>query len=101
MVELNEAGEYLRQFGTKGSGNGQFKRPDVIDVDSKGTVWVGDQINSRIQAFNEAGEYLTQFGTAGAGAGQFSFGYPMGIATDAKGNLWVADTNNNRVQRWG
>jgi sugar lactone lactonase YvrE len=100
VLEVSEGGTLLRSFGTQGTGNGQFKQPDVITVDPSGTVWVGDQNNSRVQGFNQSGEYLTQFGAAGSGAGQFSFSYPMGIATDAKGDLWVSDTNNNRVQRW-
>jgi sugar lactone lactonase YvrE len=100
VAEFSESGEFVRQFGAEGTGNGQFKRPDVIEVDSKGQVWVGDQNNERLQLFNEAGEYITQFGTAGSGAGQFSFGWPMGISSDEKGNLWISDTGNNRVQKW-
>jgi tripartite motif-containing protein 71 len=72
----------------------------VIEVDSKGSVWVGDQNNNRIQQFNLNGEYVAQFGTAGSGQGQFNFGWPMGIASDGNGNLWIADTGNHRVQRW-
>ena len=90
----------MRQFGSEGTGNGQFKRPDVIEVEAGGSVWVGDQNNERIQEFNEKGEYLAKFGTAGSGAGQFSFGWPMGLAADGKGDIWVADTGNNRIQKW-
>ena len=100
VVEVSQAGALLRSFGSEGTGNGQFKRPDVVAVDASGDVWVGDQNNERVQEFNQSGEYLAQFGLAGSGAGQFSFGYPMGIATDSKGDIWVSDTGNNRVQRW-
>ena len=101
VAEFSEAGGFIRQCGSEGAGNGQFKRPDAIEVDVKGRVWVGDQNNARIQRFTETGEYVSQFGTAGAGAGQFSFGWPMGISSDANGNIWVSDTGNNRVQKWG
>lgn len=100
VVEVSEAGSLVRSFGSEGAGNGQFRQPDVVAIDSSGDVWVGDQNNERVQEFNQSGEYLAQFGSAGSGAGQFSFGYPMGIATDSKGNVWVSDTGNNRVQRW-
>jgi DNA-binding beta-propeller fold protein YncE len=100
VAVFSESGAFIRQFGSEGSGNGQFKRPDVIEVDSAGRVWVGDQNNARIQQFTQSGEYVNQFGTAGSGSGQFSFSWPMGIASDASGNLWISDTGNNRVQRW-
>ncbi len=99
VVELTEAGALVRSFGTAGTGNEQFNRPDAVTV-AAGTVWIGDQNNSRIQGFSESGEYVRKFGTAGSGAGQFSFSYPFGMAADGKGNLWIADANNNRVQKW-
>ena len=99
-VELSEEGALVRQFGSEGTGNGQFKRPDAVTVDSRGNVWVTDQLNSRVQEFNQSGEYLAQFGSAGTGSGQFTFSYPTGIAADSKGNLWITDTNNNRIQKW-
>jgi tripartite motif-containing protein 71 len=100
VVEFNEAGELLRQFGKEGSGNGQFKGPDAVAVDSSGDVWVGDQNNERVQEFNQKGEYVAQFGASGSGAGQFTLGYPMGIAVDSKGDIWVTDTGNNRMEKW-
>src|SRR5262249_22086707 len=69
VIELNEAGSLVRSFGTEGTGNGQFKRPGTVTVDSQGTVWVGDQNNERIQGFNQSGEFLTQFGAKGTAAG--------------------------------
>ena len=72
IQKFNEKGEYLSQFGTKGSGNGQFSLPFDIAIDSKGNLWVADTGNNRIQEFNEKGEYLTKFGSSGSGNGQFS-----------------------------
>ncbi len=92
--------QFLRQFGTAGTGDGQFNHPAAIDVDAEGSVWVGDQGNGRVQLFNQSGEYLTQFGAKGSGQGQFNFTNPMGIATDDQGGIWVTDVNNNRIQEW-
>jgi sugar lactone lactonase YvrE len=57
-----EAGEYIAQFGTKGSGNGQFKEPQGIALDKEGHIWVADAGNSRIQEFspNPAGPHASQ-----------------------------------------
>ncbi len=100
VQEFNEAGEYVRQFGSYGSGNGQFTEADGIDVDAKGNVWVGDFTNGRVEEFNEKGEYITKFGSSGTGTGQFKYGLPVGLTTDPSGNIWVADGANNRVQKW-
>lgn len=95
----NEAGELKTTFGTSGTSNGQFTRPDALEVDSRGNVWVADE-TERIQEFNQAGTYVGQFGSTGSGEGQLSLSWPFGLTSDAKGNLWIADTSNNRVQHW-
>jgi streptogramin lyase len=100
VVVLTESGEFVRQFGSIGSGPGQFMQPDAIDVDTQGNVWVGDQNNHRIQLFDQEGKYVAQFGSQGIGQAQFNFAFPFGIATDAKGGLWVADVNNHRIQQF-
>ncbi|MFZ1007734.1 MAG: hypothetical protein WAN65_12910, partial [Candidatus Sulfotelmatobacter sp.] len=98
IQELNSKGEYIRKFGSEGTGNGQFRSPAAIAIDSEGDVWVADAGNDRMQRFTPEGTYLSQFGTAGNDDGQFS--EPQGIAIDAKGNFWIADTGNDRVQEW-
>jgi tripartite motif-containing protein 71 len=97
---FSEDGKFVGQFGSSGSGDGQFQNPDAIDVDSKGNVWVGDQNNHRIQRFDQEGKYISQFGSKGSGEAQFTLSWPMGIATDGKGRIYITDTNNNRIQRW-
>lgn len=94
--EYSSTGKYIVQFGTEGSGNGQFKKPDGIAVDSKGDVWVVDTGNDRIQEFSSTGEYIRKFGAEGAGNGQFKG--PEGITVDSSNHVWVSDTGNYRVQ---
>jgi YD repeat-containing protein len=97
---ISEVGEFLFNFGSYGTGNGQFNHPDTVEVDAQGNVWVGDQSNHRIQQFDSEAKYVAQFGVKGAGDGQFNFTYPLGIETDGRGRLWVADVNNHRIQEW-
>ena len=89
---------YSLQFGTEGTGNGQFKHSADVVVDNKGHIWVLDESNSRIEEFNENGEYLSTIGSSGTGNGQLKT--PAALAIDSKGNLWVADTGNNRVEEF-
>ena len=46
---------FSRSFGSKGSGNGQFKSPYDIAIDSEGLVYVTDYGNNRIQKFSPEG----------------------------------------------
>jgi sugar lactone lactonase YvrE len=86
------------QFGSEGSGDGQFVHPADVAIGSDGNVWVVDQDNDRVEEFNEKGEYLSQFGSEGSGDGQFI--EPEGIAVDAEGDIWVLDSGNSRVQEF-
>src|SRR2546427_358857 len=82
---------YLTQWGTFGSGNGQFCDPTAVATDGAGDVFVVDSGNFRIEKFSGTGAYLTQWGSYGSGDGQFII--PIGVATDATGNVYVSDYN--------
>jgi hypothetical protein len=93
-----QAPAYITQWGTSGSGDGQFNRPWGIAVDGGGNVYVADTDNHRIQKFTSSGTYLTRWGTHGHTDGQFY--YPYNVAVDASGNVYVADTDNERIQKF-
>jgi len=98
VQEFTAEGVYVGQFGKEGAGNGQFKLPTGIAVDSKGNVWVADTGNNRVQELKPTGEFVRAFGAEGVGNGQFK--EPRGVAIDPEGDVWVADTGNNRIQRF-
>jgi len=89
---------YLSSFGSFGTGEGQFKHPGSVAMDSKGNLWVLDQEGDRVQKFNAKDEFVSQFGSKGTGEGQFEL--PAALTIDSKGNIWVADTWNNRVEEF-
>jgi DNA-binding beta-propeller fold protein YncE len=89
---------YLTQFGSAGSGNGQFVFPSGVAVDSRNNVYVADTVNDRVEKFDSRGNYLTQWGSSGTGNGQFD--YPYGIAVDSRNNVYVVDGRNRRVQKF-
>ncbi|MEZ4705573.1 MAG: choice-of-anchor Q domain-containing protein [Caldilineaceae bacterium] len=91
-------GQYLFQWGSPGSGDGQFADPYGVALDAAGNVYVVDSGNSRIQKFDSNGAYLAQWGSFGSGDGQFS--RPVGVAVDAAGNVYVTDADNNRIQKF-
>lgn len=88
---------YSTQFGSSGSGNGQFNSPRQAAIDGHGNVWVADDNNHRIQEFSPAGKFLAAYGSYGTGNGQFE--QPTGIdINQGTGNLYVADCAQNRIQ---
>ncbi len=100
VVIASTTGGYLGQFGTGGSGKGQFWGPVGITTDPvSGDLIVTDTGNNRIERFNPAGTYIAQYGSTGSGELQLS--EPRSIAVDPSGNMYIADTANSRIQKWG
>jgi tripartite motif-containing protein 71 len=86
---IAQAPTYITQWGSLGSGNGQFFEPRGMAVDADGSVYVADWNNGRIQKFTATGTYLTQWGSRGSGDGQFYFG-PCGIEVDGRGHVYAS-----------
>ena len=77
MQKFDKDGVYQSQFGSRGSGNGQFAYPVGIAFGTNGTIYVTDVGNNRVQRFDSKGAYLSQFGSYGQGKGEFFA--PFGI----------------------
>ncbi|XP_019616499.1 PREDICTED: tripartite motif-containing protein 3-like [Branchiostoma belcheri] len=54
----NEDGQFLFQFGGKGSGDGQLKHPQGICTDGQGNIIVADYGNHRVEMFDKTGKFL-------------------------------------------
>jgi len=50
---FNSRGEWLRNFGKKGSGENELNFPTGITVDDYGTLYVCDYFNNRVQLFQD------------------------------------------------
>ncbi len=87
ILEFNSERKLLRQFGSEGSGEGQFKGIGAIAANSAGDVYVTDPGNHRVQEFGPAGEHLRSFGSSTLKGGQLLA--PTGIAIDSAGDVWV------------
>lgn len=93
-----QAPSLLRQWGTAGSGPGQFAYPVGVALDHTGNVYISDFVNNNVQKFTRDGSFILGWGTTGSGNGQLI--NPYGIAVDAAGDVWVADMGNNRLQHF-
>ena len=93
---------HVRNYGTSGSGAGQFALPYGLGKDPNANRFaVADSANHRIQVFTfdpatGAIVFERQFGSYGAGAGQFN--NPRDVAIGPLGRFYVADKDNHRVQ---
>jgi len=78
--------------------NGWFATVTSIAIGPRGSIFVADFYNHRIQKFTPDGVFLTSFGRRGSGTGELD--YPMGIAISHDGTVFVADYGNNRITKW-
>ena len=58
VVSFDRAGVFLREFGSKGGGPGEFRSPRSYAVLRDGTVVVGDMGHNAYQLFDPSGELL-------------------------------------------
>ena len=92
VMVFNNAGEYLYDIGSKGSGDGQFSKPFGLVIDKLNSLIVCDTRNRRLQLFTLDGKYITQI------AGSFfEDGYPCYAVISNTGYLFVTDTDRGCV----
>ena len=86
----------VNRFGARGGGEGQFNFPTSLSFDKDGSLFVVDQLNSRVQILGPDGEYLDSFGNLGTGFGQFV--RPKDVTIDDDRLIYVTDAAFNNVQ---
>lgn len=93
VIEFNPIGEYVRHWGTKGTGDGQFNLVHDVVIDSKGRVYVADRTNERVQIFDDTGKFLGKWTNIGS---------PWGLAYAAKEEaIYMCDGRYNRIIKLG
>jgi sugar lactone lactonase YvrE len=86
IVKFDKDGQFLKTWGKKGSGPGEFDTPHGLVMDAQGRLLVADRGNSRIQVFDQDGKFLAEWK---------QFGRPSGIFLDRAGMLYSADSQSN------
>lgn len=66
VVQFDPDGGFIRSWGRRGSGPGEFDTPHSIAVTPDGRVLVSDRHNHRIQIFDADGNYLAEWDHLGA-----------------------------------
>lgn len=86
IVKFDPRGKFLLQWGTKGSGPGQFATPHSLAMDSAGRLFVADRENNRVQIFDQNGKFIADWR---------QFGRPSGVFIDKHDMLYVTDAQSN------
>jgi hypothetical protein len=87
LVKFDKNGKYIKEWGTRGAGPGQFEAPHALAMDSRGRLFVADRPNSRIEIFDQDGNLLTEWK---------QFGRPSGLAIDKNDMIYVTDTQSTK-----
>ncbi|KAK3698165.1 hypothetical protein QZH41_006983 [Actinostola sp. cb2023] len=94
---FNMDGDLLLTYGSKGSGQGQLRRPEGLAFLNETDLVIVDWGNERICIVNTiTGTLVKTFGCRGNDNGQFS--NPCGVHVDDDCNIVVTDRGNHRVQ---
>ena len=89
VVQYTKDAVYVRHWGTKGTGDGQFNLVHDVTIDNRGRLYVADRGNSRIQVFDSDGKFLATW---------TDIGTPWGVEFVAAENaIYVTDGVNNHV----
>jgi hypothetical protein len=119
VAKVSKDGDWLKSWGERGTGPGQFHTPHSIAVDANGLVYVADRSNRRIQVFDGEGNFQRQFtidapvppdarpaignmpGEADFAAGTFAPGAPWAICFSPPPNqvLYASDGFPGRIYK--
>jgi DNA-binding beta-propeller fold protein YncE len=61
VAKYDANGDWVKSWGERGTGPGQFRLPHAIAVDNQDRIYVGDRSNRRIQVFDSDGTFLRMF----------------------------------------
>src|SRR5205085_891890 len=85
IMKFDAHGKFLKTWGKKGTGIGEFDCPHTIAFDSQRRLFGGDRQNNRIQNFDQDGRFIAEWK---------QFGRPSGIYIDRNDVIYVADSES-------
>ena len=108
VAAYSASGRLLRDWGKKGTADGEFQLPGSVALGPDGLLYVPDQGNSRVQKFTTEGRFVGKFGKHGSEPGEFGGSQPVGgrfagpqfVAFDRAGNVYTTDAALGRVQKF-
>jgi DNA-binding beta-propeller fold protein YncE len=65
VLKFSSDGRFIKSWGGKGTGPGQFQVAHGIAIDADGMLWVMDRENQRIEVFDTDGRFIREMKYAG------------------------------------
>ena len=87
VVKFDPTGKFLKTWGGKGGGPGQFNLPHSIDIDRNRRLYVADRQNGRVQIFDEQGTFLDEWD---------NIVQPFHLIVSPDQHVWVSDGVTNK-----
>jgi tripartite motif-containing protein 71 len=119
---LEQSYIFVTKWGSTGTGDGQFRHPHGIDVDSSGNLYVTVRDNMEVQKFTTDGTFIGKWESNTTRKGEYrefimkegvprsifrsdvprngEFLDPHGIDVDSFGNVYVVDSATVNVQKF-
>jgi hypothetical protein len=69
IAKFDKNGNFVKQWGSTGDGQGQFSGIEALVVDAQDNVYVADAGNKRIEVFDSEGNFKSTFGNVGTPLG--------------------------------
>lgn len=88
VLKFDRTGKLLTQWGSKGTGEGQFDQPHALAMDSQGRLFVADRGNNRLQLFDQNGTYLDTW---------YQFSRISGLLITPGDTLYAADSESGSI----
>lgn len=86
ITKWSPDGRLIRTFGSYGYGEGQFRGPHSLAMDSQGRLFVADRGNRRIQIFDQEGNHLDTW---------YQFSRISGLYIDSNDVLYAIDSESD------
>jgi DNA-binding beta-propeller fold protein YncE len=90
VLKFDRDGNFIKTWGKKGKGPGEFDIAHSIAIDANGLLYIADRNNQRIQVFDADGVYIRESRHPGTPCGLF-------IAPDQ--TLWLAHGHAGQVMK--
>jgi DNA-binding beta-propeller fold protein YncE len=90
VLKFDRDGNFLKSWGTTGSGPGDFNLPHSLVFDAQGLLYIADRNNERIQVFDADGNYVREWKQPGT---------PCGLFMTSDNHIWLAHGHKGRIMK--
>jgi DNA-binding beta-propeller fold protein YncE len=101
VLKFDRHGAFVKAWGTRGTGPGQFDIAHSVVVDGRGLVYVADRQNRRVQVFDGDGTYVREWKFAGLPCGLTLRDGRMYMVSGFAGQILELDANGKATAATG